>query len=178
MDTLSIDILLANLNNSAIHIFPCYSPVDGVNLCYYKRYLERYVNAGNHNDKELLILPLCNGIHFEGIIIDLKNRVVIHVDSLNYAPRNTVSLDIASIAFAHQEASPSFRSLFTTRKQSDGTSCGCWLVAGVLSYIERTGDIRSREQAFEFCERLLLRLIGNNIRLVLCVLSCSTQKNG
>jgi len=32
MDTLSIDILLANLNNSAIHIFPCYSPVDGVNL--------------------------------------------------------------------------------------------------------------------------------------------------
>ena len=67
--------------------------------------------------KEILIMPLCNGTHFEGYIINVHNKTIIHVDSLDCNARNSVSSRIAEIIYPEQ-AGVSFSSMFKKKNNS------------------------------------------------------------
>lgn len=68
-------IWLSKLNSDICKVYACMSPVDRVGLPYFE-------NFGKPNDrKQLLCIPLCDGIYCQGYIVDLNNNKIIHIDS-------------------------------------------------------------------------------------------------
>jgi len=87
----------------------------------------------------------CDGVQFEGYIINLHNKTIIHVDSLYCKARNFVSLRIAEILYP-EEAGASFWSLFKSRKQFDSNSRGY----GLLYDFIHSADCRRSKQGKRF----------------------------
>ena len=100
-------------------------------------YYDKYVQQHKLDDGvELVILPLCDGSHFYGYIIDLKNRSIVYVDSL-YEAKKKGRRSIANILkekyFGDSEP-VRFTSYFKKRVQTDSYTCGAWLIAGFVGY--------------------------------------------
>ena len=69
-DTFTIDHLLSKLSSNKRAVLSCLSPVDKIGLPYYVKYLKPSLLV----DKDYLCIPLCDGIHFKGYVINIKER--------------------------------------------------------------------------------------------------------
>ena len=73
--------------------------------------------------KKVICIPLCDGVHFQGYIVKIKELKIIHIDTLCWDhPKKRTSLQIAKILF--ENSNPTFESRFSERKQFDANSCG------------------------------------------------------
>ena len=149
-DTFTIDHLLSKLNSNATQVLSCISPIDGIGLPYFEKYLKPQQKAG----KTYLLIPLCDGVHFQGYIVDIKKSKVIHVDSLRWdAAENATAIKIAQVLFGDSNAS--YESFYQSRMQFDTNSCGIWLVAGMCSFVIGLPEVIDRDNAFDICFSLL-----------------------
>ena len=143
-----MDHLLSKLNSDSVKIMSCLSPIDDVGLPYFEKYLKP------PEKKNVVCISLCDGVHFQGYIVNIKELKIIHIDSLRRDhPKNPTSLHIAKILF--ENSKPTFESLFSERKQFDANSCGVWLVAGMPSYLINLPKIPDRYNAFDTVCNLL-----------------------
>ena len=78
IDTFNVDHLLSKLNKDTVAVLSCLSPIDGIGLPYFKKFLNEYILQ----NKNFLCITLCDGVHFQGYIVNTKKRKIIHVDSL------------------------------------------------------------------------------------------------
>ena len=146
LDTFTVDHLLQKLSSERVFVNSCHSPRDGVDLPFF----ERYLKPSKFKGKEVVLLPMCDGIHFQGYIVEMEKKTITLVDSFKWSSgRNSVALRIGEILFGGVNVS--FRCLFITQKQFDSNSCGAWLIAGMRSYLENISDIHDRDQAFDLC---------------------------
>ena len=94
LDTFAVDHSLSKLNLDVCKVYTCMSSVDGVGLPYFE-------NDVKPNDgKQLLSIPLCDGVQFQGYLVDINRNKIIHIDSLscNYS-NNPTSKTIAKSIF-------------------------------------------------------------------------------
>ena len=128
----------------------CLSPIDGGGLPFFEKYLKP------PEKKNVICIPLCDGVHFQCYIVNIKELKIIHIDSLPWDhPKNPTSLQIAKILF--ENSNPTFESLFSERKQFDANSCGIWLVTEMSSYLINLPEISDRYNAFDIAYNLLAR---------------------
>ena len=66
--TFTIDHLLSKLSSNKVAVLSCWSPVDKIGL--HVKYLKPSLSVG----KDYLCIPLCDGIYFQGYIINIKER--------------------------------------------------------------------------------------------------------
>ena len=72
----------------------CLSPIDGVGLPYFEKYLKP------PEKENVICIPLCDGVHFQGYIVKIKELKIIHIVPLRWGhPKNPTSLQIATILF-------------------------------------------------------------------------------
>ena len=122
IDTFTVDHLLSKLNSDAVKIISCLCTIDGVGLPVFEKYLKP------PEKKNVICIPLCDGVHFQGYIVSIKEHKIILIESLRWdQPKNPSSTQIAKILFENSQ--PTFESLFSERKQFDANSCvhGLWL---------------------------------------------------
>ena len=153
-DTFAVDHLLSKLNSQTVKVISCLSPVNNINLPYFAN----YIDSSSISDKEFLCIPLCDGVHFEGYVVNVMEQKIIHIDSLGFKhARNPTSSLIEKILFEDGlcETFVSFESFCQTRRQFDSNSCGVWLVAAICSYITCLPEILDRGDAFDICYNLL-----------------------
>ena len=158
LDTLVIDQLMCSFVDTKCFIFPTYSPSKGSMNPYYEKYIGK--NELN-TDVELIILPLCDGSHFYGYIIDIKKKKIVFVDSM-YQVKNgkrSIGAKLKDVYFSSNDVK--YTSYYTKRVQSDSHSCGAWLIAGFVGYImgisEVDENILNRQKLFN----LMMILIEN-----------------
>ena len=150
LDTFTVDHLLSKFNVESAFIFSCLSPIDRIDLSYFAWYL----NPALIEKKEFIVIPLCDGYHFQGYIVDVKKKQIVHIDSLTVEnSANTTSRKIANIFFGNKDVK--FKLLFSTRKQFDSNSCGMWLVSGICTFVLNLPDLNDRSSAFDVCCNLL-----------------------
>ena len=95
-------------------------------------------------------------MHFQGYIVDIMKKEIIHIDSLRPENgRNLVSDIIAKVLFEQKEVR--FKSYFTTRAQFDSNSCGVWLIAAMAAYVHSLPKPSVRNDAFDIAFSLLER---------------------
>ena len=80
-DTFTVDHLLSKLNSDSLKIMSCLSPIDGVGLPYF----QKYINPPEK--KNVICIRLFNGVHIQGYIVNIKEHKIIHIDSLRWANR-------------------------------------------------------------------------------------------
>ena len=96
IDTFTVDHLLSKLNKDTVAVLSCLSPIDGIGLRYFKKFLNAYILQ----NKNFLCIPLCDGVHFQGYFVNAKKRKIIHVDSLQWnSTSNPTSKLVANILF-------------------------------------------------------------------------------
>ena len=99
-----------------------------------------------------MCVPLCDGVHFQGYVVDIMKKEIIHIDSLRPENgRNPVSDIIAKVLFEQKEVR--FKSYFTARVQFDSNSCGVWFIAAMGAYVHSLPKPSVRNDAFDiaFC---------------------------
>lgn len=149
IDTFTMDHLLSKLSSSTNKVISCLSPINIVNLPYFERYLKKEHTEG----KKLLLIPLCDSVHFQGYIVDIQNHHIVHVDSLaSKSPKNTTSKKISEILFDTQDAT--YSSLFNERVQFDSNTCGMWLISGLCSYALGLPIPQNSQDAYEIAFNL------------------------
>ena len=117
-------------------------------------YYEKYLKPSEIEGKEFLCLPFCDGVHFEGYILDIKKREIVHIDSFRWNNEaNPIAIRLAEIFFQGQEVT--FRSYFSSKRQFDSITCGVWLVAGFSSFFIGLPENFVKKNAFEICYSLL-----------------------
>ena len=149
LDTGVMDQILSLLSCKEVHVFPTYSTIDGTNVPYFGKYAKKEKVA---QPTKFILIPLCNGCHFNGYV----NGYVINYgkrDSL-YRPkctsRRSMGVNLAN-QFCSSIDDVKFTSYYKTRVQTDGNSCGAWLIAGMLGYVLNTSEeyrILDRDDAF------------------------------
>ena len=96
IDTFTVNHLLSKLNKDMVAVLSCLSQIDGIGLPYFKKFLNTYILQ----NKNFLCIPLCDGVHFQGYIVNTKKRKIIHVDSLQWnSGSNPTSKLVANILF-------------------------------------------------------------------------------
>jgi len=58
------------------------SPIDRAGLPYF----EKYTKKEQLNSFDVLCIPLCDGVHFQGYIVDKAQQKILHIDSLRHNP--------------------------------------------------------------------------------------------
>ena len=107
-------------------------------------------------DKDYLYILSCDGIHFQGYVINIKERNVVHVDSLRpNASDNPTAQMIAKILFDSDNVS--FESAFKQHVQFDCNSCRVWMVSEMASYVLGLPEVTRRDYSFDICESLVER---------------------
>ena len=128
----------------------CLSPIDGLGHPYFEKYLKPLER------KIVICKPHCNGVHFQGYIVNIKEHKIIHIDSLCWdQPKNPNSIQTAKLLF--ENSPPTFESIFSERKKFDTNSCGVWLAAGMSSHLINLPEISYRYNAFNIAYNLLER---------------------
>ena len=95
-DTFSIEHLLEKLNHDKVPTFSCLSPIDSIGLPYFKKYLK----STSIKQKDILCLPLPDGVHFQGYLVNRKERTIIHADSPRWGTlNNPTSKCITQVVF-------------------------------------------------------------------------------
>ena len=115
--------MLYKPNSDSVKIMSCLSPIDGVGLPYSEKYLKP------PEKKKLICIPLCDGVHFQGYIVNIEELKIIHIDLLRWDhPEYPTSLQIAKILF--ENSNPTFESLFWRENNLMLTVVvyGLWLV--------------------------------------------------
>ena len=77
LDTFAVDHLLSKFNSDTYKVYACMSSLDHVSLPYFENYVKP------NDGKQLLCIPLCDGAHFYGYIVDINRYKIIHIDSLS-----------------------------------------------------------------------------------------------
>lgn len=156
LDTLVVDQLMCNFHNAKCFVFPTYSPSDGNMSPYY----ERYIGKNEITDRvELIVLPLCDGTHFYGYVIDMKKGKIIFVDSMYQVKwgKRSIGAKLAATYFGSDDVEHT--SYYPVRVQSDNHTCGAWLIAGFVGYIlgidEVKGGTLTREKLFNLMVLLI-----------------------
>ena len=67
-DTYCVDHLLSKVSSEHVTIQSCLSPVERVELLYFKNYL----NPNLLKNHDFLSIPLCDGIHFQDYVVNTK----------------------------------------------------------------------------------------------------------
>ena len=95
-----------------------------------------------------MCIPLCDGMHFQGYVVDVLKKEIIHVDSLRPAnAKNPISDIVAKVVFEQKEVR--FKSYFTTRVQFDSNSCGVRLIAAMAPYVHSLPKPSVRNDTFD-----------------------------
>ena len=84
----------------------CFSPIDDVCLLYSEKYLKP------PEKKNVIYIPLCDGVHFQGYIVNIKEHKIIQISSLRWnQPENPTSFQIAKMLLKIQSKplNPFFR---------------------------------------------------------------------
>ena len=106
--------------------------------------------------KNVIFIPLCNGVHFQVYIVNIKEHKLIHIDSLCWdQPKNPTSFQIAKMLFKNSK--PTFEFLFSERKQFDANSCGVWLVTEMSLHLKNIPGISDIYNVFDIAYNLLER---------------------
>lgn len=104
---------------------------------------------------------MCNGIHFNGFIVDVKHRHIILVDSFCWKEgKKTTALRLGEILFGGVNVS--FSCFYKCQKEINGSnSCAAWLVAGMSAYVNGQTKIKDCDHAFSICYGLITKTVPN-----------------
>ena len=78
-DTYCADNLLSKVLSEHVTVRSCLSPVERVGLPYFKNYLNPNLLKSN----DFICIPLCDDIHFQGYVVNSKEKRIIHFGSLH-----------------------------------------------------------------------------------------------
>ena len=127
-----------------------YSPIDGISLPFFKKYLKK----SQIENKIFFCISLCDGVHFQGYAVDVCDKTVVHVDCLqNNNSKNAISRAIGTTLF--DDKNINFKSYFKRRVQFYSSNCGVWLVAGIASYTHALPLRSGLDDAFDTACSLL-----------------------
>ena len=100
IDVFTVGHLLSKLNSHSVKIMSCLSSIDGVSLpCF-----EKYLNPSQK--KNIICIPLYDGIHFQDYTINIKEHKITQIDSLLWDhSKNPTSLQIAKYCLKIQSQS-------------------------------------------------------------------------
>ena len=62
-----------------VQVFPCYSPVDRKDLPYFSTYIRK---EKEEDEEYILFMPICDGSHFNGYVVNVEKKEIITIDSL------------------------------------------------------------------------------------------------
>ena len=125
-----IDHLLEKLNSENVRVLSCTSPINWVGLPYIQKYLQK----SHLCERNIFCIPLCDGVHFQGYVLDVLKKEIIHINSFRPENvKNPISDIIVKVLFKQTEGR--FKSYFTMRVQFDSNSCSVWLIAAVAAYV-------------------------------------------
>ena len=148
IDTFIVHHLLPKLNSDSVKIMSCLSPIDGVGLPYYEKYLKP-------EKKSLICIPLCDGVHFQGYIVNIKEQKIVHIDSLRWDQTKIQPL-FKLQKYCLKIQSQVLNSFF--RKENSLTlTTSVWLLAGMSSYLINLPEFSDRYNAFDIAYNLLER---------------------
>ena len=111
--------MLSKVSSEHVTVRSRLSPIERVGLPYFKNYL----NPNLLKNNDFLCIPVCDGIHFQGYVVNSKEKRIIPFYSLrpNYS-KNPTSEEIATILFGKVDVL--YESYFMERNQFDVNSCG------------------------------------------------------
>ena len=151
-DTVEID------EDSRLLIRKKYSTSKGSMSPYFGNYI-----GGSELTAEFdcIVLPLCDGSHFNGYIIDMRNKHIVFVDSM-YQMKDGKRSVIAKLndTYFNSATDVTYSSYYGQRVQYDSYSCGAWLISGFSAYIlgiKKDENVLNMETIFN----LLMVLIDN-----------------
>ena len=151
-DMYCVDYLLSKVSSELVTVRSCLSTVERVARPCFKNYLNPNLLKNNY----FLCIPLCDGIHFQGYVVNSKEKRIIYFDSLRpNSAENPTSEEIATILFGKVDVL--YESYFTERKQYDTNSCGVLLTAVITSFILQLPVVTGLNHAFDICFSLLER---------------------
>ena len=160
LETSVIDAALLNFSSTEIFICSAMNPKDGQTSPFYQTELAKLKKKNKFKSARLIVLPLCDGSHFNGYIVDIVKKTIVFIDSMY--PRKTGRRSVG--AYLADTLLPGdnvlFSSFYDKRYQFDVHSCGAWLVLGMAGYIigyETANATHSMELAFS----LLMTLVEN-----------------
>ena len=97
-------------------------------------FFKKDVKKSQIENKNFLCISLCDAVHFQGYVVDVCNKTIVHVDSLrNNNSKNATSKAIATTLFDDENIN--FKSYFKRTVQFDSNNCGVWLVVGIAPYV-------------------------------------------
>ena len=148
-NTFAVDHLLSKFNSDTCKVYVCMSPVDRIGLPYFENYVKP------NDGKQLLCIRLCDGVHFQGYIVDINCYKIIHIDSLSSKNSNNCTSQKIAQSLFESETNVQYESLFPTRRQFHSNSCGVWLVAGIASSVLNLPIPSQKQEAFEIAYSLV-----------------------
>ena len=106
--------------------------------------------------KNFLCTPLSDSVHFQGYVVDVCNKTIVHINSLrNNNSKNATSTAIATTV--SDDENINFKSYFKQRVQFESDSFGVWLVAGIFSYAHALPLPSGLDDAFDIAYSSLER---------------------
>ena len=150
-DIFTIDHLLGKLSSENVRVLSCMLPIDRVGLPY----ISKDFKKSHICEKNILCIPLCDDVHFQGYVVDILKKEIIHIiDSLRPANGKNPILDIIGEVLSDQKE---VKWYFTKRVQFDSNSCGEWLVAVMAAYVRNPPKPSVRNYAFDIAFSLFER---------------------
>ena len=143
LDTFAVDHLLSKLNSDICKAYACVSPVDRVGLPYFQIYVKP------NDGKQLLCIPLYDGVHFQGYIVDINHNKIIHIDLLSCNNLNNCTSKKIEKSLFESGANAQCEFLYATRRQFDSNRHGIWLVAGIVRDVLNLPIPSQKQEAFE-----------------------------
>ena len=96
-----------------------------------------------------LCIPSCHGVHFQGFVVDVLKKEIIHIDSLRPANGKKNNFGYYWKKVLSEQKKVRFQSYFTARVQFDSNSCGVWLIAAMAAYVHSLPKPSVRSDAFD-----------------------------
>ena len=151
LDTSVIDQLLSLHHRKECYIFPQpFPPPKAICPPFFGKYIGKKELG---DDLEMVVLPICDNTHFNGYIVDIKRKTIMFIDSLFpriKAGKRSIIQKLRETYFPGvDENCITCTSVFRTKVQNDGSSCGAWLVVGIVAYLLETNSfLLTRENVF------------------------------
>ena len=127
---ITVDHWFSKLSSSSIGVLACVSPIDGIGLPFLKKYLRK----SQIKNKTFSCISVCDSVYFQGYVLDVSNKTIVHVDSLRNNNRKNATPAATATTLLDDE-NINFKFYFKQRVRFESNSFGIWLVAGIASYI-------------------------------------------
>ena len=117
-------------------------------------FYEKYIGKKElGDDLEMVVLPICDNAHFNGYIVDIKRKTIMFIDSLYPRIKARMRAIIQKLRETYfpgvDENCITCTSFVRTKVQFDVSSCGAWLVVGIVAYLlEINSFLLTREKIF------------------------------